>query len=118
MRICCSWLEIRKCFSDENEERNLQPGEVWRILVQPYPGPEDGLGWVEVLIPQGQATYHFAARRELGIPGAAPMSYVSDEGPARYLLFLAPGFSHSPVAHCCYVAPGSSWSSRAPGPRC
>ena len=52
--------------------RKPQPGEVWRFPVQPYPGSEGGLEWVEVLIPQGIAVYHFAARRELGIPGAAP----------------------------------------------
>ena len=76
-----SWLKTSTYFCGE---RKSQPGEFWRFPVQAYPGSGGRFEWVEVLIPQGQGTYLFAARRELGIPGAAPMTYVSDEGPAEY----------------------------------
>ena len=60
---------------------------VWRFPAQPYPESESRFEWVEVLFLHGQDMYLFAGRRELGITGAAPMTYVSDEGPAEYLWF-------------------------------
>ena len=59
-------------------------GELWRFLVIATPGShaQADKEWVQVLIPPGQARYHFAARPELRIPGAAPMTYVDDPTPA------------------------------------
>ena len=36
--------------------------------------------WVEIQIPPGQSGLLFAARPNLGFPGAAPMTYVNDGG--------------------------------------
>jgi len=59
-------------------------GELWRFLVDATPGSQESADkrWVQVLIPLGQEEYVFAARPELRIPGAAPMTYVDDPMPA------------------------------------
>ena len=59
-------------------------GELWRFLADATPGSQANADkrWVQVLIPLGQEEYVFAARPELRIPGAAPMTYVDDPTPA------------------------------------
>ena len=72
-----------------------QPGEIWRFPAQPCPGSEGRFEWVEVPIPQGQDMY-----LELGIPGAAQITYVIDEGPAKYLWFdEGAGFEQHDTKH-------------------
>mmetsp|Transcript_38539 Transcript_38539/g.86020 ORF Transcript_38539/g.86020 Transcript_38539/m.86020 type:complete len:292 (-) Transcript_38539:84-959(-) len=58
--------------------------EVWRFLVEAALGSLEPANkrWIQVLIPPGQERRLFAARPELRIPGAAPMTYVDDPTPA------------------------------------
>ena len=60
-------------------------GELWRFLADATPGSQQTVEkrWVEVSILPGQANYIFAARPELRIPGAAPMTYVDDPTPTK-----------------------------------
>ena len=64
---------------------NTRPkaGKVWRFLVNATPGPlkTEDKRWIQVLIPPGHERHLFAARAELRIPGAAPMTYVDDPTP-------------------------------------
>ena len=54
----------------------LKAGELWRFLADATPGSQANADkrWVQVLISPGQERYVFAARPELRIPGAAPMT--------------------------------------------
>ena len=56
-------------------------GELWRFPVDATPGSSGtkAMRWVEVRILPGQERFLFAARPELRIPGAAPMTYVFDD---------------------------------------
>ena len=58
-------------------------GEVWRFPVDATPGSQADADkrWVDVLVPPGQERRLFAARAELLIPGAAPMTCVEDLTP-------------------------------------
>ena len=64
--------------------------ELWRFPVDAKPGSAawEDMRWIQVLIPHGQEQYLFAARPELRIPGAAPMSYVNDPTPATGLHWM------------------------------
>jgi len=54
--------------------------EVWRFLVEAALGSLEPANkrWIQVLIPPGQERRLFAARPELRIPGAVPMTYMDD----------------------------------------
>ena len=57
---------------------------IWRFLADATPGSRESADKrrVQVLIPPGQERRLFAARPELRIPCAAPMTYVDDPTPA------------------------------------
>ena len=65
-------------------------GELWRFLADATPGSQQTVEkrWVEVPILPGQEDYIFAARAELRIPGAAPMTYVDDPTPTTVLEYI------------------------------
>ena len=69
--------------STHGEQMRPKAREVWWFLVDSTPGSMETANkrWAQVLIPPGQELRPFAARPELRISGAVPMTYVDDPSP-------------------------------------